>query len=76
MRTFADWEVALLTPRQWEILRVAASGKSTKEMANLLGLSTLTMKNHLGNIYQRLGVGSMLEAVIWYYAGIGGPRDG
>jgi DNA-binding NarL/FixJ family response regulator len=45
-----------LTPRQREILQLVAEGKSTKEVATLLGLSAKTVETHRGQIMERLNI--------------------
>jgi two-component system nitrate/nitrite response regulator NarL len=45
-----------LTPREREIVLLAAEGLSNKEIARKLGLSDGTIKIHLHNIYHKLGV--------------------
>lgn len=45
-----------LTDRQREIVRLVASGMSTKEIANALDLSEKTVANHRARIMERLGV--------------------
>ena len=52
-----------LTPRQAEILRELERGKSTTQIAADLKLSPETVKNHVRNMLQALGVHSRLEAV-------------
>jgi PAS domain S-box-containing protein len=52
-----------LTPRQTEILQLLAYGHSTKQIAADLHLSPETVRNHVRNILQALGVHSRLEAV-------------
>ena len=52
-----------LTPRQTEILRLLVLGYSTRQMAEELHLSTETVRNHVRNVLQGLGVHSRLEAV-------------
>lgn len=47
---------ARLTPRQREILQLIAEGQTTKEIANLLGLSAKTVEMHRAQIMQRLGI--------------------
>lgn len=47
---------ALLTLRQREILQLIAEGRTTKEMASLLQLSTNTVTTHRKQLMQRLGV--------------------
>jgi DNA-binding CsgD family transcriptional regulator len=53
-----------LTPRQTTVLRQLAAGKSTGDIAEALGISTETVRNHVRGITARLGVHSRLEAVI------------
>jgi PAS domain S-box-containing protein len=52
-----------LTPRQAEVLRLLEQGKSTKQIAAELHLSTETVRNHIRNLLRALGVHSRLEAV-------------
>ena len=52
-----------LTPRQWEVLRQVASGRSNIEIARRLGLSEATVRKHLENVFLRLGVQSRTEAL-------------
>jgi DNA-binding CsgD family transcriptional regulator len=47
-----------LTTRQLEIAHLAATGLSSKSIAQRLGLSARTVDNHLQRVYQRLGVSS------------------
>ena len=52
-----------LTPRQVEVLRLLEQGRSTKQIAAELHLSTETVRNHVRGIFRALGVNSRLEAV-------------
>jgi two-component system nitrate/nitrite response regulator NarL len=52
-----------LTPREQEILAHAAEGRSGPEIARLLYLSPATVKTHLANIYDKLGVSDRAAAV-------------
>ena len=52
-----------LTPRQVEVLRLLEQGRSTKQIAQELHLSTDTVKNHVRHLLRALGVHSRLEAV-------------
>ncbi len=54
----------LLTERELEILRLAARGMGNKEVARQLSLSVPTVKAHLVNIFNKMGVGSRTEAVL------------
>ena len=53
-----------LTERQWDVLKLAAKGKQQGEIAIQLELSVHTVKNHFRNIYQKLQVHSLREALI------------
>lgn len=46
----------LLTPRQREVLQLIAEGRTSKEVAGLLGLSIKTVETHRAQMMQRLGV--------------------
>ena len=52
-----------LTRREIEILRLMTSGANTKTMASKLNVSPATVRNHVQNIFGKLGVHSRLEAV-------------
>jgi DNA-binding NarL/FixJ family response regulator len=45
-----------LSPRQSEVLQLVAQGKSTKEIARLLGLSVKTVETHRSRLMQQLDV--------------------
>ena len=53
----------LLTRREQEVLRMAATGYRSKEIADALGLSPQTVQTHFRNIYEKLHVRSRAEAV-------------
>lgn len=53
-----------LSEREIEILRLAAKGMGNKEIARELALSVPTIKAHLVNIFNKMGVGSRTEAVL------------
>jgi DNA-binding CsgD family transcriptional regulator len=52
-----------LTGREREILRCVATGLQNKEIALRLNISLATVRNHIHNILEKLGVHSKLEAV-------------
>ncbi len=53
-----------LTPRELEILRWAAGGKTAWEIGEILSISERTAENHLRNIREKLGVPTKLQAVL------------
>lgn len=52
-----------LTPRQREVVRLLADGKSNKEVASALGISVKTAETHRNNIMQKLELRSFSELV-------------
>lgn len=54
---------AHLTPRQGEVLRHLEQGRSTKQIAAELHLSTETVRYHVRKLLRALGVNTRLEAV-------------
>jgi DNA-binding CsgD family transcriptional regulator len=51
-----------LTQRETEVVRLAAEGRTNREIAGLLGISPLTVRKHLEHAYPKLGVGNRTEA--------------
>lgn len=58
-------EAELLTDREMEVLRLAAKGMSNAEIAETLYLSIRTVQAHLRAIFNKLGVGSRSEAIVY-----------
>ena len=52
-----------LTPREWDVMRCVAAGRSNAEIAGLLWIAPTTVRKHLENIYGKLGVHSRTAAV-------------
>jgi DNA-binding NarL/FixJ family response regulator len=52
-----------LTLREREIVQLLAEGKSNKEVATALGVSTRTVENHRANIMRKLGFRSLSDLV-------------
>lgn len=52
-----------LTPRQAEVLELLERGRSTKQIAAELHLSTETVRNHVRHLLRAVGAHSRLEAV-------------
>jgi len=59
-------EIAQLTPREEQILRLLSEGYIVKEIADKLAISFFTTQNHIKKIYEKLHVHSRTEAVIKY----------
>jgi two-component system NarL family response regulator len=51
-----------LSPRELEVLRHVANGKSNKRIADALGLSEATVRTHVSNILSKLGVDDRTQA--------------
>ena len=54
---------AQLTAREMEVLQLLSRGLLYKEVADQLGLSRKTIRNHCANIYEKLQVNTKLEAI-------------
>lgn len=54
----------ILTAREQEVFNLLVLNKSTKEMAEILGISEKTVRNHISNTMQKLGVKSRAQAVV------------
>jgi DNA-binding CsgD family transcriptional regulator len=60
--------VPRLTPRQTGLLRLVAAGHTNTQIARRLGITAGTVRTHLENIYERLGVSSRTAAVTRAFA--------
>lgn len=67
-RTRRDGAMSELTAREWQILGHVAKGSQNKIIANDLGLSEHTVKIHIHNIINKLGVHNRTEAAAIYFA--------
>jgi DNA-binding NarL/FixJ family response regulator len=62
-------DVTDLTPREIEVLRLIATGKSNQEIAAILVLSVRTVERHISNIYGKIGAsGAVARATATAYA--------
>ena len=61
----AEDSYELLTPREREVLQLAAEGQSNKEIAALLNLSLYTVETHRTHVLQKLKLHSVPELVLY-----------
>lgn len=54
-----------LTHRELEIVSAVADGASNRDIAERLGVSQQTVKNHLGSVFDKLGVSTRLELALY-----------
>jgi DNA-binding NarL/FixJ family response regulator len=63
-RVSADVEVPL-TQRESEVLRQLAFGLTNKEIAQALGISYETVKEHVQHVLRKIGVSDRTQAAVW-----------
>ena len=54
----------LLTTREKEIFKLLIKNNTTKDIANSLNISEKTVRNHISNVIQKLGVTGRSQAII------------
>lgn len=54
-----------LSQQEEEIARLAASGLSNGELSERLLLSENTIQNHLGRVYEKLGISTRIELILF-----------
>lgn len=54
----------LLTNRELEIFKLLIKNKTTKDIASILRISEKTVRNHISNVIQKLGVKGRSNAII------------
>jgi DNA-binding NarL/FixJ family response regulator len=54
------------SPRELELVRLLAEGKSSKEVAQDLGLSTNTVDTHRRNLIRKFNCNNMIEVVAMF----------
>lgn len=62
-RSAREARLALLTPKEREVLEAVLQGQSSKEIARQLGLSVRTVENHRAHLMEKLRVKSAVELV-------------
>ena len=66
VRTIYENPLTTLTRRELEVLADLASGRTNKQIARDLGVSLNTVKFHVRNLFQKLGVNSRSQAIAMY----------
>lgn len=64
-KTLANECEVALTLREQEVLRLITQGFSNKEIADILGISSDTVKTHTRNIFSKLSVTDRTQAAVW-----------
>jgi two-component system nitrate/nitrite response regulator NarP len=65
-----------LTRRERALLESLAKGLTNADLAADFGISANTVKFHLSNLYEKLGVRSRAQAIAFFYGARHVPRDG
>jgi DNA-binding NarL/FixJ family response regulator len=60
-------KIALLSPREREIISLVGAGLKNQQIADQLFLSDVTIRHHLTSIFKKLNVNDRLELVIYAY---------
>ena len=56
--------LSALTTREIQIANAVAEGRGNRDIANQLGITEQTVKNHLTSIYEKVGVQSRLQLAL------------
>lgn len=70
-QTITELTCRRLSPREVEVLRIAALGRTNIEIARRLGISLHAVKFHLASVYRKLGVSNRTEAAVRFLAEAG-----
>ena len=54
----------ILTKREKDVFKLLVTNKTTKEIAEILNISEKTVRNHISNAMQKLGVKGRAQAVV------------
>ncbi len=57
--------VSELTAREKQVLELVARGQNNEQIASELGIAKQTVRNYITRVYEKLGVHSRAEAIVW-----------
>ena len=58
-------KISPLTQREWQVLGLIYSGYSNEQISDELQVATTTIKTHIRNLYQKIGVANRNEAIAY-----------
>ena len=67
--------MARLTPRERDVVRLVAEGMRNQEIALQLNLTEHTVRNYMLRIFDKLGISSRVELVLYAFSGAEGMAD-
>lgn len=76
VRKLQNNPLQVLSPRETRMLEALATGLTNRELADLLGITTNTVKFHLSNLYDKLSLKNRAQAIAFYYAQKHGDGQG
>lgn len=56
--------IRIITKRENEIFQLLVDGYTTDDISNLLNISKKTVRNHISNVIQKLGVSNRNQAIL------------
>ena len=65
-RTESDAEGSL-TNRECEVAALVGGGCTDRQVSSRLGITELTVRNHLSSIFNKLGIANRFELIVWAY---------
>ena len=68
IRALQSDPMLLLTKRERALLEALATGLTNRELARDFSISNNTVKFHLSNLFEKLGVANRTKAIAFYYA--------
>ncbi|MFW2334420.1 helix-turn-helix transcriptional regulator [Ilumatobacter sp.] len=68
----ADDRLACLSPREREVVTLAAAGMSNQQIATTLFVSVATVKDHMHSVLKKTGLESRTQVVAAWYGGLPG----